>query len=549
MATIHPKEWQSFVQTKGELSLGRFLVEQLDTEWHVFANFHWVRGSSKTGRAFGEIDFLVLSPTGVLHCIECKDNQVFVENGSIWCRYRGESPKNISTQVFLNSKAIAESLHALKLPFKVITKSWLFLLHGVVKDSVTMPKENIHDASCKPDPMTTLVKALITCETDREFPLLPVETLIPYFSNALSLIPASSSLSNKFASFMSPSSDIYRAINSISLIDVNRLVYGEILPLLIIGVAGSGKTQVGLQLIVSAAQRGETAVIATHTIGMARAIASEFKGNKVGNYKNLWMVKDPFSGRILIGNISSVNKLLKSDDLLSEDISVSVVEESHAIQKNDIEEFIRYHSVGIAARIYLLSDYSQYIWRSHADEIDLSSVRFEMNQSYRVPIQVKEFVNHLKIQKIHAMETFNLKQGDVVIKSFSDRARCIEEGAKTIKTMIDSGCVDIRNIVVLLPTRQDAEMAMSKFPGFVTLDNEEYRDYGVIDSVHRFQGFERELVVVIGAPSFEEEKYAKYFYLSATRTTDTFVAFLSNIELEKLKSVFDSDYPIVDEWK
>jgi hypothetical protein len=544
MACIYPKDWQSFVQTNGELSLGRFLIEQLDNEWHVFANFRWVRGSSKTGRAFGEIDFLVLSPTGVLHCIECKDNFVFVENGSIWCRYQGGLPKNISTQIRVNSKAIAESLHALKLPFRVQTKSWLFLLHGVVEDSVSMPRENIHDASSKPDPMTSLVKALITYEIGRDLPPSSVENLIPYFSNALSLTPASSSLSNKFTTFMSPVSDVYRAIKSISLIDTNRFVNGEVLPLLIIGVAGSGKTQVGLQLIVSAAQRGETAVIATHTIGMARAIANEFKGAKIDNYKNLWLVQEPYSGKILIGNIASINKKLKFTKSLRDDISVSVVEESHAIEKTEIEKFISHHSTSMAAQIYLLSDYSQYIWRSHVDELDLSSVRFEMRQSYRVPIQVKEFVNHLKLLNTN-VETFNLKHGDVVVKSFADRSKCIQEGAKTVLDMIDSGHVDPKNVAVLLPTRQDAESALVKFPGFVTLDDDDFKDHGVIDSVHRFQGFERELVMVIGAPSFDEEKYAKYFYLSATRTTDTFVAFLSNVEFEKLSSILDPNYSLI----
>lgn len=121
-AKIYPEDWEiSYPQiTRGEKKFAYYLIENLDDEWIVFPNFEFFRGNKvteKTGRPFGEIDFIVLSPCGVLHLIELKDHTgVFASHGKIFAPYENrDKPKDITKQLNAQVSVIGSTLNRLRL--------------------------------------------------------------------------------------------------------------------------------------------------------------------------------------------------------------------------------------------------------------------------------------------------------------------------------------------------------------------------------------------------------------------------------------------------
>jgi len=536
-AQIYPRDWEHSLTPPHpkEIEFGQFLVDELDEDWIIFPNFHWVRPALDKGSSFGEIDFLILSPCGLLHCIELKDNpKLFSDNGSLWAQYSKGKPTNVLLQLNNSETAIAQTLAKMSLPFKVLTRKWLLLTAARAPENISFPKENIHDTNRRPNPFHTLARDMIRAEALRDSKKINTTDLIPYFARVLDLTPSAEEIGSGVTSYLSKSNPDFQAISNLMIIKGKGEKGHSVLT--IDGPAGSGKTQIGVQLATSAIMRGADAVIATHTNALANALALGLKAKKIK--ENLWQLSQPYEGTLYIGTIGKIITQVEYLDKSNKNyVDVVIVEESHVIRKEKIQQLLKFLDVGLVPHIYLLSDEGQYLFK----EYEVGEIIYGLNKTYRLPIKINSFVNSLKARK-KPFITLNPIDGEVVIlDNFDSEEHASTEAIKVIQEIINNGIIKRNQIAVLLGSSvKRINLFKNKYDEFRTLD-EDYTDHIVIDTVNRFQGFSRDMIFLIDFHPKDIEQFRGYFYLAATRSTNTFIAFISRTSGDKLKSIKDND--------
>jgi hypothetical protein len=303
------------------------------------------------------------------------------------------------------------------------------------------------------------------------------------------------------------------------------------------GPAGSGKTQIGIQLAVKVAREGRSAAICTHTKAMRDEIGRGLGGLLIPG--DVWIVKAPYAGRIIIGTVLGVSKFIddESVDFPSSDVDTVVIEEAHAIPSERIEKLRSRLSIGVVPHLYLLVDA-----RQHIHKVQEFTINFDLAGTYRMPRRICDFINEFHAPEYSVM-THNRHEGEVVIQShFETDQDATDSAIKIAREMIAESGLDGSQLAILIMSNQTELGSMKKLlPDFRTMDDDDYKSYPIVETVSRFQGFSRPMVFLVNIREEDPQRLRGYIYLAATRSSDTFAIFTRKItglriqELQKLK--------------
>ena len=279
MARLIPDDWKNLAATgaaERERETLAVLEAALPAGYTVYHGVHWTRLSGSFS-VFGEADYVVVSPAGRVMLIEQKTG------------FLRETPKGL-VKVYLQTERnvaieLARTVERMHRRFTAAfgagaycIEALLFCPDYVVKDAAIagVAPERIVDATRKDRFVSTILEALPADE-----PRLPCAPKIHhYLADELALMPDASALVGQAGTLVTRLSG--------GLATWARRLEFAPFRLRVIGTAGSGKTQLAVQVMRDAAAAGKRALYVCFNRPLADHISRVApSGTKVANYHQL----------------------------------------------------------------------------------------------------------------------------------------------------------------------------------------------------------------------------------------------------------------------
>ncbi len=496
----HPKEYQA------ALELSRNLPE----EWTLIANISWSRASLKYKKNNGEIDYLVLTTTGVIHVIEYTEARAELDIDGDVVVVMPNGKKNKTLQLKSNKEFVIEILKKSKFNNenqKFLIESWLLVPNLTVTNPVPLYQESQIVDSTNQDAILELanrIKKTALCDS------LPINLnpLIKLFLNELDFTVDPSSFgesSTRYIKNLEPLSSVildFECPQKIIVID---------------GVAGSGKTQLAL-------------------IGMQKSILENTKCALVSNTKVLPSLMKKEMG----DNFPAYTTF---NFPYEEKYEIIYVEEAHHLNEQAINKLIE--SVTNSGRIYLLMDSKQ----NFDDRFNYpeNSIIFHLDQTYRVPSQICSYLNSISLFKrtINPIHTMNGQSIDIKILNKNQlilAEKCAEEFINFIRNNQNKAK---SSALIFCGNQFELEKITSQSAIFkevselcTSLDSLDNKDKPCIDTIRRFQGSSRGHIYCCGFDEgLNNESSAKLFYSAVTRCRSNCTVYLTENFAKKLIDV------------
>jgi hypothetical protein len=264
MARIVPGDWRT-VQATGaaarELETLALLERGLPEALTVFHGVHWTRVDRGTA-VFGEIDFVIVAPSGRLVLVEQKSGFLTETPDGLVKRYAGKD-KLVAVQLDRTLEALRARLAPLVQGEPLAIEVLLYCPDYAVRQpgSAGLPPERIVDARSA-DRLCARIREAAGDAPPREALALKLRR---FFENELQLVPDVSALVGRAEQLVTRLSG--------GLATWARRLDFEPFRLRVIGTAGSGKTQLALAVLRDAAAQGRRALYACFNRPLADHLA------------------------------------------------------------------------------------------------------------------------------------------------------------------------------------------------------------------------------------------------------------------------------------
>jgi len=244
MAHIVPSGWRELVAIGGaqrEIETLSWLADQLPDDYTVYHGVHWTR-VEKSVSTFGEVDFIVLAPSGRVLLIEQKAGFLSETEDGLVKQYAGK-PKHVASQMMRNVSALTNRFgrtgERLSIDYLLFCPDYL-----VQRPTLAgLDPSRIVDASRCAQLAAIIAEILPTGET------LPQRASVARFlGDILELVP-------------DPSATIGNATRLVARLSGGLTTWARQLDfspfrLRVLGTAGSGKTQLALAECQAALRAG-----------------------------------------------------------------------------------------------------------------------------------------------------------------------------------------------------------------------------------------------------------------------------------------------------
>ncbi len=286
MARIVPDDWKSLAATGAaarERETLALLEEALPDGYTVYHGVHWTR-LNQNFSVFGEADFVIVSPAGRVMIVEQKTG------------FLRETPKGL-VKVYLQTErnvaiALAHTVETLHRRFTAAFGAGTYLIEEllycpdhIVKDTAIagVNPARIVDATRK-DRLAAIIREALPADEAR---LACAPKIHHFFADELALAPDASALVGQAGTLVT------RLAGGLATW-ARRLEFAPF-RLRVIGTAGSGKTQLAVQVMNDAVARGQRPLYVCFNRPLADHIARVAPPEaKVANYHQLcdWVARD-----------------------------------------------------------------------------------------------------------------------------------------------------------------------------------------------------------------------------------------------------------------
>ncbi|WP_454807558.1 ATP-binding domain-containing protein [Paraburkholderia fungorum] len=286
MARIVPDDWKSLAATGAaarERETLALLEEALPDGYTVYHGVHWTR-LNQNFSVFGEADFVIVSPAGRVMIVEQKTG------------FLRETPKGL-VKVYLQTErnvaiALAHTVETLHRRFTAAFGAGTYLIEEllycpdhIVKDTAIagVNPARIVDATRK-DRLAAIIREALPDDEPR---LACAPKIHHFFADELALAPDASALVGQAGTLVT------RLAGGLATW-ARRLEFSPF-RLRVIGTAGSGKTQLAVQVMNDAVARGQRPLYVCFNRPLADHIARVAPPEaKVANYHQLcdWVARD-----------------------------------------------------------------------------------------------------------------------------------------------------------------------------------------------------------------------------------------------------------------
>ncbi|WP_225033432.1 ATP-binding domain-containing protein [Paraburkholderia sp. XV] len=532
MARIVPDDWKSLAATGAaarERETLALLEEALPREYTVYHGVHWTR-LHEGFSVFGEADFVIVSPAGRVMIVEQKTG------------FLRETPKGL-VKVYMQTErnvaiALARTIEGLHRRFTAafgagtyFIEELLYCPDHIVRDAAIsgVNPARIVDATRK-DKLVSIIRDALPEDEAR----LPCASKIHHFlADELALAPDASALVGQAGTLVT------RLAGGLATW-ARRLEFAPF-RLRVIGTAGSGKTQLAVQVMKDAVARGARPLYVCFNRPLADHIARVAPPEaKVANYHQLcdWIVRD--SGHAPDFQSSDVFEQLESafagtpiDARFQYD--VLIVDEGQDFQQPWVPALERLLKPGGAW--WWLEDPLQNLYMRESVALPVWTVLRE-STNYRSPRDILDYLRGVvgaTVPLAAGLAAGSPFDGSDISLSTYDETQlpesCIDATKRAITQALALGFrkQDIavlsfrgREGSVLWPLDHLGPHRLRSFTGKYDLfGNPAYREGDVLlDSIYRFKG-QSAPCVILSEVDFDafDERNARKLFVGATRAT------------------------------
>lgn len=521
MAELHPSlpDAHSFGQHR-EIQMLLLLANSLPAAFLIFHGLHW-SSIHEGSQRYGEFDVVVLAPTGHLVVFEIKAGSVDISELGVFKRYGG-TEKNVASQAHAQLHALIGRLRKEGLGAARVNHYLLLPDFQVAHGTVGYPRERIIDAGQLgriPDIAMELM-ALPALEHGH------LERLHGFLSNRFELVPDA-------ACRVGQQQEITRRLSAGLATWLPRISSAAGI-YIVEATAGSGKTQLALQLLQTAASRGERAayvcfnrpladhigrlapvraeVATVHELGIAALRASgiepDFKGE--GTFQ------------------AGMDAMAAANERLDGVLDLLIVDESQDFDVAWLQALLL--QLKKDGRLYMLGDVQQAVYPKE-EGFDLpDAVRVVCHDNFRSPRKIVEAINAFRLTR-EAVVALSQERGEAPGLHAHDASDTggLQLAGRLVRTLLRRGYrrEDIavlsfqgRERSRLLSADALGDLALHRFTG--EFDNARNPCWTagelLAESVYRFKG-QSAPVVIVCEMDFEEvdDKVRRKLFVAMTR--------------------------------
>jgi hypothetical protein len=522
MARIFPSDWRALEVTGAaarEIETLALLERSLPDNLTVLHGVHWSR--IQTGFAVvGEIDFVVIGPSGRILLIEQKSGFLDETPDGLVKNYGGDKRKHVGHQVDRMIDALRLRLSQALRDEPVGIDYLLYCPDYTVKDKATagLPGERIVDLPRRGTLARRIVEALPGQPARAEL----ARRLYEFFAGELDLVPDTATL-------------VGRAERLVTRLSGGLATWARRLDfapfrLRVSATAGAGKTQLALAVLADAARAGRRARYVCYNRPLADHVARVAPaGTEASTFHQL-------CDRELraAGSVPDFSRPDAFDDLIARfaargadaaagppAIDELIVDEGQDFDAAWVEPLLR--GLKPDGRVWWLEDPLQRLYDRPPAELP-GWVVLRDDTNYRTPRRILETVNRLvaPARRIEAASPF--EGADVEFLDYADAAGLVERTRRAV-TLALQGRFRKQDIAIvtfagreksrLLPFDTLGPNRLKSFTGHYDLvGSPEFSDGEIlIETVYRFKGQSAPCVVLteVDFESFDERARKKLF--------------------------------------
>jgi hypothetical protein len=549
MARIVPTDWRTLETTGAavrEIETLALLERGLPDALTVFHGVHWTR-IQQGFAVIGEIDFVVLAPSGRMVLIEQKSGFLDESPDGLVKQYAAGARKHVARQLGRMLDGLRHRLADVAQGEPIALDYLLYCPDYVVKDkgSAGIAPERIVDAARR-DALCRVVVAAFADEPPR--PSL-ARRLHDFFADVLRLAPDTGAL-------------VGRAEQMVTRLSGGLATWArrlEFTPfrLRVIGTAGSGKTQLALAVLADAARAGHRALYVCFNRPLADHLARVApEGVEVATFHQLCDRRLRATGfRSDFNSPAAFDELAQrfaeldpATDLVDE----LIIDEGQDFDAAWVAPLLR--RIAPAGRGWWLEDPMQRLYERPPVDLPGWTV-LRANVNFRSPRAVLACVNRL-LAPDQAVEPAGPIAGDSVeFLDYGDTAELIERSKRAVTLALQAGFRRQDIAVVTFSGREKSRLFPfdSLGPHRLKSATGRYDLFGVpqysdgdllIETVYRFKG-QAAPCVILTEVDFEalDERLQRKLFVGMTRASMKLFVVLSRRAAAALAARLDAEVP------
>lgn len=490
MATLTPSQLPNLREDGGlyrELDVLECLKVGLPEGFEIFHEVWWHSVHQGTDR-HGEVDIVVLAPSGNMLLMEVKAGQVLLREGGIFKRY-GQQEKDVFRQCRVQYSGMVARLKQAGLHSHLINCLVLPDYRVPVGQVVSIPRERIIDAA-EYEHLPSRVQALLAAVESTD----DVEKIRRFLRNEFQISPTISTLRDQL------NATTLRLSDGLA-VWVPRIAHPSGV-MRIQATAGSGKTQLALRLLEDAAAAKESALYVCYNRPLADVVAKIaptrtevacFHELAIAHYRRHREAPD-------FGN-SEIYRLAadayhQDSESFTPKYDLLVIDEGQDFDPLWVESLIP--QLKPSGRLYLMEDESQRLYGRDAFDLP-DAVMLHCNDNHRSPRAVCQVINALSLVQPAILGKSPYQGEFPEFLSYDTHEALIAQTERAVASLLEQGFAysDIviltghgRSKSKLLNTDRIGRFTTRRFTGAYTADGDQVWSDGelTVESIYRFKG-------------------------------------------------------------
>ncbi len=519
-----------------EITTVELLAEHLPDSCTIFHSVDWVNLNKEGQATFGEVDLCIVGPSGITVTIEQKNGALYTNSkGIVKKRYGSGDAKSPAKQLTRSRNKLVELWKKTDNPYELKLAPLIYLPdHVIDQANIAIDNGLIIDES-KKEQLADTVSRLLKLNSEKPNDQHKADVL-QFFRRHLNIMPSVKALFSRQRQFFAKKqNELTGFIQTLSFSPKHLVIEGG---------AGSGKTQIAVELFQQALNEGKRPLMLCYNRPLAQDLEQIAKGTKavianVDKFANDYMktraIYDPAEKSD--SDIFSQLKLLALEEPADIDwqFDVLIIDEAQDFTEENFQ--FACHFLMHDSDIIVLKDNKQNLYSKGFNFKPVVSLTLDKN--FRNSLDVISFTDALlnnrykkQAEGLHvdlapSIETYQGEQGFMAglikrINHYLNLKFSLED------MVIIVGCGQDKSW--LMKQHQLGPWKIKRYTGEYSESGEQLYTEGelLVDTVYRFKGRQKPIVLFTEI-DFEtwSEKVERLLYVGCTRAEITCSLFIS----------------------